>query len=129
MKLIIAMFVFIMAWSFITVAQVAGVPVPAASAPAIPNAAVIQANASSAVVSNVGLKGWIESHGGFQAAVLLLIGSAFTILSAFRVVLYKYDGVAPGASIPVGYVGLTKLNMICVVLGHVVDFMTGNVAH
>ncbi len=72
---------------------------------------------------------WITAHGGFQGAVLLLVGSALAILSGVRQVLYNFDGVAPGTPIPVGMVGLTWVNKFCVIAGKIVDYLTGNVAH
>lgn len=80
-------------------------------------------------VSNGGIAGWIALHGGFQAAILLLVFSAFTFLSAVREILYKFDGVEKGQPIPTGYVGLTWVNRVCVILGKVLDFLQGNVAH
>lgn len=80
-------------------------------------------------VSNGGIAGWIALHGGFQAAILLLVFSAFTFLSAVREILYKFDGVEKGQPIPTGYVGLTWVNRICVISGKVLDFLQGNVAH
>ncbi len=76
-----------------------------------------------------GIMDFVNAHGGPYAAMMLVVGGSFTILSAFRQVLASYDGVAPGAPIPANFAGLTKLNMVCVVLGKVVDFVTGNVQH
>ena len=80
-------------------------------------------------VSNGGIAGWVALHGGFQAAILLLVFSAFTLLSAIREVLYAYDGVAKGEPIPAQFKGLTLINKVCVILGKVLDFMQGNSAH
>lgn len=116
MKLISTVMLFVFAWSFIAMAQT-----PPSAAPAIV--------AAPAVAIPSGIMGWITAHGGFQAAVLLLVGSAFSMLSAVRQVLANFDGVAPGAAIPAGMAGLSLVNKICVILGQVVDFMTGNVQH
>lgn len=85
--------------------------------------------AAAAPVAKAGIIAWIDAHGGFQASILLLVGSAMAILSAVRTVLSNFDGVAPGASIPPGLTGLTMINKICVVLGKVIDFVQGNVQH
>ncbi len=76
-----------------------------------------------------GIAGWIALHGGFSAAILLLVFSAQTAMSALREILYKYDGVEKGQDIPPSMVGLTQVNKICVILGKILDFMQGNVAH
>lgn len=80
-------------------------------------------------VTNGGISGWIALHGGFQAAILLLVFSAFAFLSAVREVAYKYDGVEKGQPIPPQYVGLSKINVAWLVVGKVLDFLQGNVAH
>lgn len=76
-----------------------------------------------------GVGGWLALHGGFTAAIILIVFSAFTVVSAIREILLKYDGVAPGAPIPPGLTGLTLVNKICVILGKILDFMQGNTAH
>lgn len=82
-----------------------------------------------AVPSSGGILGWITDHGGYQAAILLLVGSAMAVLSAIRTVLSNFDGVAPGAAIPSNLQGLTLVNKICVILGQIIDFLQGNVQH
>lgn len=113
-KTYLALILFTCSWSFLGLAQA---PTPT---PSVVATAVVPAN---------GVMEWVTAHGGFQSAVLLLVMSAFTLLSAVRQVLSNLDGVAPGAEIPAGMQGLTMLNKICVVLGQVVDFMQGNVKH
>lgn len=94
-------------------------------APVLPGPAIV----APVVQSGGGILGWVAAHGGFQAAILLVVGAAMTLLSAFRSVLAAYDGVAQGAAIPENMVGLTKLNKICLILGKIVDFLQGNVQH
>jgi len=84
---------------------------------------------SPVAVPASGIMGWITAHGGFQASVLLLVGSAMAVLSGVRQLLYNFDGVAPGAAIPADMTGLTLVNKICVIMGKIVDYITGNVAH
>jgi hypothetical protein len=79
--------------------------------------------------SKGGIMGWIALHGGFQAAILMLVFSAFTLLSAVREVLYKFDGVAKGDPIPAKYQGLNLVNKLCLIFGKILDFMSGNTAH
>lgn len=128
MKLIASVLVFTFCWSFLSMAQTLPSPVPSLAAVAVPAAPAIAADVP-VVVASGGIMGWISAHGGIQAVVLLLVGSAMTILSTVRTILYNLDGVAPGAAIPAGMAGLTTVNKICIILGKVVDFLTGNVPH
>lgn len=122
MKLILSVLAFVCSWSYIALAQqILPSPEPMQAVPVGPivNAAIAQ----------VGVMGWINAHGGFQAAVLLLVGSAFCILSAIRQVLLNFDGVGPGQDIPADQKALTILNKVCLALGKVIDFIQGNVKH
>lgn len=116
---------FIMSFVFISMcfAQtspiVAGSPVP--STPAV--MAIVPASAPG------GIMNWINSAGGFQAAVLLLVTTFMAILSAIRTLFASFDGVAPGAAIPTSLSGLTLINKICVIGGQILDFIQGNVQH
>ena len=123
MKAISSLMLFIICWSYISFAQV--VPAPAAS----PAAPVVQAVASQAPAAQHGVMAWVESHGGFQGAVLLLVFTAMTMLSALRAVLKKWDGINEGDAIPADNKALTLLNKICMVLGTVIDYVQGNVQH
>lgn len=120
MKVFIGLFLFIISWSYLSLAQ--GVV-----APAVPAASV--AAQAAVVAAPSGVMGWIESHGGFQAAVLLLVSSFNTILSALRIVLKKFDGVAEGDPIPADKKALTLVNKLCIILGQILDFSMGNVKH
>lgn len=114
MKLITSVLLFCFSWNFIAMAQTT-------STTLVAQPAII------AAVPAAGIMGWVNAHGGFQAAVLLLVGSAFAILSAIRQVLLAFDGVGPGAtSVPPG---LTVLNKVCLFLGKVIDFLQGNIQH
>jgi hypothetical protein len=81
------------------------------------------------VAAPTGIMGWIAAHGGFQASILILVGSSMALASALRTVLLYFDGVPPGADIPPGLTGLTTVNKVCVVLGKVLDFIQGNLKH
>lgn len=76
-----------------------------------------------------GIVGWVQSQGGPAAAVMFIVFATFTMLSALRQVLYKYDGIAPGADIPPADKALTGVNKACIILGNVLDFITGNTKH
>jgi hypothetical protein len=93
--------------------------------------AVVAASAPIAVIAApaTGILGWIQAHGGFQAAILFIVMSTFTALSALRKILYAYDGVKEGDTIPADKTTLTTVNKICLVLGSVVDFIQGNTKH
>lgn len=127
-KLVASILLFVIGFSFLSMAQV---PLPGPSPSPMPTVVLpnIGQVIAPAVLASTGIMGWINSKGGFVAAVFLIVTSAFTLLSAVRMVLYKFDGVAPGADIPANLVGLTWVNKICVVLGKLVDMLTGNVAH
>lgn len=127
MKLISSVMLFVFAWSFIALAQVAPSASPVVAVVAQSAAPVIAA--APAIVPVSGIMGWIAAHGGFQGAVLILVSSFLALLSAIRQVLYNFDGVAPGAPIPVDKSALTLVNKICLILGQVVDFMSGNTKH
>ena len=121
-KLVPALMLFIICWSFISMAQSAS-PVPASSPVAVISAP------SAAPAAGSGVMGWISAHGGFQAAVLLLVFSANAILSAVRDVMKKWDGINPGDAIPAANTKLTLVNRICMILGQVIDYVQGNVQH
>jgi hypothetical protein len=123
-KFLASVVIFVSSFIFINICF-AQSPSPSAS-PAVKTVAAI---VSSPPAAQSGVMAWVESHGGFQAAVLMLVSGFLGILSAVRMLLYKLDGVAQGSSIPVDYKGLTVLNKVCLVLGSVVDFFTGNMAH
>ncbi len=118
MKLFASIFLFVLSYGFIAIAQV---PVASPSPAIIP--VVIP------LVEKAGIMAWITAHGGFQAAVLLLVGSAFSLLSAIREILLKFDGIEKGAEIPADKSALTLVNKICIVLGKIVDFLQGNIKH
>lgn len=127
-KFIASLTLFILSFMFISMSLAQSVTsttvVPAAS----PVAPVVVSVVSSPS-AQTGVLAWIDSHGGFQAAVLMLVTGFFGILSAVRLLLYKLDGIKQGDPIPADYKGLTIVNKICLVLGSVVDFFTGNMAH
>lgn len=130
LKLFLAIMIFVGSWSFISLAQVAS---PAAS-PAVAVAAQAAAPVVQAVASSSGPKtgvmAWVESHGGFQMAVLLLMTSALSLLSALRLVLFKFEGIAEdGSNIPADSKVTLVINKICQYLGVAVDFMMGNPKH
>jgi hypothetical protein len=138
-RLLASMVLVLLSWSYINVAMAQTLPSPVPVASAAPAAVKsvqpgVEAGKNAVVAvagSNAqsGVMGWIESHGGFQAAVLLLVFSMMTLLSALRKVLYSYDGVNEGDPIPPEYKGLTTVNKICVVGGTVLDFIQGNIKH
>lgn len=127
MKTVSSLMLFIICWSYISFAQT--VAKPMASPVASPAAAVVQAVVSPAPAAQHGVMAWVESHGGFQGAVLLLVFTAMTLLSALRAVLKKWDGINEGDAIPADNKVLTLLNKICMVLGTVIDYVQGNVQH
>jgi hypothetical protein len=87
-------------------------------------AAVVQAAAPSS-----GLLGWIALHGGFMAVVMSCSIFMNSILSGLRTFLFYIDGIAPGGVIPPNYTGLTKLNIVAVWVGKVMDWAMSNVQH
>lgn len=115
LKFMVSSVLFVVCWSFLAFAQA---PSPAASPVAVVSAA-----------SQGGIMGWVTAHGGIQAAALMLVFSAFTLLSAVRTVLLKYDGLDLGQPIPADYKGLTLVNKLCLLGGNVIDFLTGNTQH
>lgn len=132
-SLMLALFIFVGSWSYIAVAQVAS-PSPAVvavAAPAkvadVPNGTPIVATVNGPAKS--GVMAWVESKGGFQLAVLMLMMSAMAILSGFRVALYKYDGLDMSQPVPEQFKTLTRINKICYYVGIVVDFLQGNPQH
>jgi hypothetical protein len=72
---------------------------------------------------------FLTQVGGLAGAVSFVVFGLFTILSALRVVLAKYDGVSPGQNTATPDTKLTILNNVCSFLGSVVDFLTGNIQH
>lgn len=103
-------------WGVMAAAQGA----PPAAPPIVPGA--------PAVVSG-GIMGWVTSHGGFQAATVLLVYCLNVALSSIRTIAYKLDGLDLTAEVPPDYKGLTLLNKIALVVGNVTDFLTGNTQH
>lgn len=130
MRLVSSVMLFVICWSFISFAQTAPSPAKAVVAvPAASAAPVVQAVLASPPAAQHGVMAWVESHGGFQGAVLLLVFSAMTLLSALRAVLKKWDGIAEGDAIPADNKSLTLLNKVCMVLGTVIDYVQGNLQH
>lgn len=143
MKMIASLLIFAFAWTVLAQAPAAlpasaaavKVVIPASVSPAplapvvAASVAVAAAPADAVPVEATGILAWIAKHIGSQSAILVLMGAAMSILSGIRQILAFYDGVAPGAAIPAGMVGLSAVNKICLILGKVVDFLTGNIAH
>lgn len=116
-QFLMATFLFLFMASLSALAQVV-TPAPT------PGAAIVPV-----VVAATGISAWLIAHGGISVAALAILVALNTVLSGVRDLLYFYDGVPKGSAIPANYVGLTKLNIICVWLGKAVDYMQGNVAH
>lgn len=128
MKIILA---FLLVFAGVALAQDASVSTTTTMVSATPGVApvvTVPAGTTPLTLSG-GLVKWVADHGGPQAAILFLIFSVFTGLSAARQILYKYDGINPGDPIPADMKGLTLVNKICVFLGGILDFMTGNTKH
>ena len=66
---------------------------------------------------------------GLVATVLFLVFGANIILSAVRKVLYKYDGVKEGDTIPLSDSCLSLVNKVCLILGQILDFLGSNTKH
>lgn len=90
-----------------------------------PTAAVV--SAPSAPALSVG--GFIQSHGGVQPSIILILLCLNSILSALRDICARLDGVKPGDAAPVGDAKLSMLNKACLVLGKVLDYVMGNPQH
>lgn len=99
-----------------------GTPVPTATPSTV-------AAVTTAVVASGGILGWIALHGGFMAVVVAIVMMANAVLSAVRDFVAWLDGVPQGAPIPANYAGLTKLNVACVWIGKILDYVQGNAAH
>lgn len=119
--LMLAIAFVLFAYSFSLFAQSSPAPVAAvASSPAAP---VIAAPASP------GLSDFLVAHGGIMAVVIAVMLGLNAVLSGARDFVAFLDGVPKGQPIPAQYVGLSKLNIICVWLGKILDYLQGNVAH
>jgi hypothetical protein len=114
-KYIVFIFSLVGLFSLAAIAQVAS-PTPAPSPAA--------AAASTGVVA-----GLIASKGGLLAFGLLLVTCFNLFMSSLRSILYAWDGVPAGGAIPPQYTGLTKVNVVCVWLGKIVDWATANTQH
>jgi hypothetical protein len=121
-KLFASTLLFVFAWSFIALAQSPAPSVAPSASPAIAAPAVVAAQS--------GIMGWVVAHGGYQAAILLLMTSALALLSAIRTVLFKFEGInEDGSNIPANSPITSTINKVCRVLGTVIDFMMGNPQH
>lgn len=91
--------------------------------------AQVASTPAAALQASGGVSQLIANHGGYQASAVLLVFSVMTMLSALRTVLLKFDGIKDGEPIPADKTVLTKVNIVCIYLGHILDFLTGNVQH
>lgn len=100
-----------------------------AQAPSPAASPVVAAVVAAPPAASGGIWGWVVSHGGLQASILMLVACFNILVSALRDVLYKVDGVnlAPGA--PVDSSKLTLLNKLALVSGQILDWMTANIQH
>lgn len=77
-----------------------------------------------------GLQGFINSHGGPQGSLVILIYCLNAFLSAIRDILSKLDGVAPGDVLTADkFKALTFMNKACVIVGKTLDYLTANTQH
>lgn len=96
--------------------------VPAASPS--PGAVIMAAAQSSG-----GIMSWLAAHGGLMAVVSGCAMFMNAILCGVRNLLLFLDGVKPGDVIPPNFAGLTKLNIACIYLGKILDYLMANPQH
>lgn len=96
-----------------------------------PTPAPVAAAAASAVIGSPAVvsSNFLVQTGGLIGAVSFIVFGLFTLLSAIRMVVAKYDGVAPGSNTPAPDAKLTFLNTALIWLGKAMDMVMGNVQH
>lgn len=73
--------------------------------------------------------GFLAHTGGIAGAVSFIVFGMFTLLSAIRLVIAKYDGVNPGENKSDPDAKLTFLNVALIWLGKAMDLFMGNPQH